>query len=206
MKRAALILVLLATPAQAQVEMPATVKTGVCKLTPITIKNVPPKVSWMFLSPSGAEPEVFREHDPDQKTIKLRFHAEMPGTYYLVVASANGDVKQQVCVVTVTGAPPIPDPDKPPPSKLVKHLTFVQPTQATAGVANDPALRQYLAEIGVKVHLVTISISAKMKAAVDAAGGPPAIVLQDLEGNVLAIERMSTSDAAKKLVQRYLGQ
>lgn len=204
MKRLALAFVLLIpSVASTQVELPATVKAKTCKITPIVIKNVPPKVTWTIIPPEGAEPDVFREFDADPKVIRLRFHAEQSGVYHLIVASSNGEVKLQVCVITVDGTGP-PQPPADPPSKLVKHLTFAGPTQATAGVVNDAALRRYLAEIGVKVHVVTTDIAPKMKQAIDAAGGTPAVVLQDIEGNILAIERMTTADAAKKLVQGYL--
>ena len=198
------LLIGLTAPAFGQVEMPTTVKAKPGKLTQIVIKNAAPKMAWTFVEAEGIE--YFREHDPDAKVLKLRFVAE-PGTYYLIVATANGDIKTQVCVITVEGARPPPDPKPEPKNDPVKHLSFVGGDAATAGVVNSAELRTFLSSVGVKVHLIPAGeIPEGMRSHVAAAGGIPCIVLQDGAGYVIASERITTVEAAKNLVKKYLGK
>ena len=198
------LIVFLPGPVLAQVEMPTTVKAKAGKLTQIVIKNAAPKMAWTFVEAEGIE--YFREHDPDAKVLKLRFVAE-PGTYYLIVATANGDIKTQVCVITVEGARPPPDPKPDPKPDPVKHLSFVGGDAATAGVVNSAELRTFLSSVGVKAHLIPAGeIPEGMRSHVAAAGGTPCLVLQDAVGYVIASERITTVEAAKNLVKKYLGK
>jgi hypothetical protein len=139
-KQTAALLIVLAFTAVARgqdVDLPAKIEAKANRLTPIEIKNPPAKIAWQVVPPTDID--IFREYDPDSKSIKLRFLAYREGTFYLVVASANGTVKQKVCVIVVGTPPPEPGPDppKPPDPPPVPPDAFT--AKVLAAWAKEPA-------------------------------------------------------------------
>jgi hypothetical protein len=115
MKKVTMLLVLLfAAPARGQeVDLPAKIEAKANRLTPIEIKNPPVKIAWQVVPQTDID--IFREYDPDSKSIKLRFLAYREGTYHLIVATSNGSLKLKTCVIVVGAPPPEPGPDPPKP-------------------------------------------------------------------------------------------
>lgn len=103
-------------------EIEKSIKVKPCETTPLVIKNVHAKMTWSVVPTGGLE--IWREYDPDPKVIKLRIEARKDAkpVYWLVLAAANGEVKQQICEIIVDSspaptppAPPVPVPPVPVP-------------------------------------------------------------------------------------------
>lgn len=206
--------------ALAQVDLPPSIKTRADKLTAVTIKNVPPKVAWTFLPSDGVD--VFREFDPDPKTIKLRFMTDTPGTYYLIVSSANGEVKQQVCVISVEGPrppppippdPPKPDPIPPPKSDTLSIVVVWESessTPAIAGVIKDLAFWRSLEPLGVQWFQFDKDQPIVAKAGYAsyvAKDGLPVILYMSRDGRVLRHGRLpATKEEIRTTVKELTGR
>lgn len=102
---------------------------------------------------------------------------------------------------------------RPPPIPTLKvaHVTFIGPekTMASLTTANDLALRTWLKDKGVKVHVFK-SGDAGIKAggfveAVTTAGGEPCAVLQDAKGNVITSISLTDAQSVKTAVIANLG-
>ncbi len=156
-------------------------------------------VSVVYVSPHLAP---FPAHRLVDKTVLIVYieTAANEGDYncWAVAASKTGEQVKVPFVIRI-GKPPTGPP--PPPPVAAKHLTFVGVDAATASVANDTGLREWLKAAGVKVYVVSSPslLPANFRAAVEKAGGPPAVVVQGADGKVLNQAKISTVAAVKEL-------
>lgn len=141
--------------------------------------------------------------------------------YTAVDGKATAPVRTLIKVVTKKPPgpkpTPKPDPEPTPPQPntggAVKHVTFVidasKQTAAVASVLRDADLRKSLSDAGIKPHLTTTASAAVteggLSEGVKTAGGAPAVVLQDADGNILAAAKITDSAAVKALVGKYKG-
>lgn len=180
------------------ITMPAEVKVPVGRLAAVPIQYDGDEIK--FIAPTDMD--VFREYDPDPKSLRLRLLAYTAGKYRVVVGVCK-DKKLilQECVIIVGDSKP------PPTNGIAKHLTFVHPTQVGATVVNDGSLREFLRVSGISVHVLlpTEVLPSGFSEAVRMAGGTPCIVIQDHRGSVLTQAKLTTSKAVEETVAIYLG-
>jgi hypothetical protein len=145
-KIAILLLLLFAASARGQeVDLPVKIEAKANRLTPIEIKSPPAKIAWQVIP--ATDIDVFREYDPDSKSIKLRFLAYREGTFHLVVATSNGKLTQQVCVIVVGTPGPEPGPKPPePPDPPLPDTEFVRLVKA-AYAQESEADKQHRADL-----------------------------------------------------------
>ena len=135
------------------------------------------------------------------------FTSAVDGSFKIEIwcAKANEASDIATCMVVVGSAV-----DPPPPKKeLVGHFTFIA-TQESAGVVNDASLRLHLESLGIKVYVLPSgdpNIKAKkLTSAVEKAGGPPCVIIQDVSGNVLGSSTITTAAAVKDFVTLHMGK
>lgn len=107
--------------------------------------------------------------------------------------------------------PGVPDPGPGPKSgRIAAHVTFIidaqKSTPEIAAVLNDPGLRKFVADAGIRLHSpidVKSQVVVRPKGllpAVQQAGGPPCVVIQEASGAIIGAGRLTDVNAVKALV------
>lgn len=93
--------------------------------------------------------------------------------------------------------------------KIAAHVTYVVDNQKhspeIAGIINDGALRKFIYDAGIKLHpSVDVRsetvVKAKLGAVINQTGGPPCVIVQDAQGNVIGSGRMTTVQDVRNLI------
>lgn len=127
---------------------------------------------------------------------------------YRVIFWSKGETEYSTLIIDASGgttpAPPVDPPDT--PAAVAKHLSFVGVNAASVTTVVDIGLREYLKSVGISVHVVAANDvdKYKMAAAVAKAGGLPCVVVQDATGNVIDQSKLTTVEAVKTLVGKYV--
>lgn len=131
-----------------------------------------------------------------------------PGKWKVESWNAKGDVASEIAVCwVVIGSPGPRPPPVDPPKKVATHITFVgaEKTALSLATNNDAALRAWLKDNGVKVHVYSANdprlTELGLAKAVEKANGAPCVITQDEVGNVLGQETMTTVERVKGLVK-----
>ncbi len=209
-KMLALSFLLLTTylPAQ-ELILPEKIEAKVNRLTAVKIDSTFKSVEWI-VTPIGSDIDIFREYDPDLKTIRLRFIAYKEGTYNLTVAASNGKLVLKTCTITV-GQPsptPVPPPVPVPVGKKVKSLTFVvlAHTPKTIIVTEDADLRKWIESKGIGIYGITTQEQLNNVPRFAGITTPPCVVLQDEDNNVITSLQLVNAESIKNTVLHYLGK
>lgn len=88
------------SPAVAQVRGPSDVSVPVGDLAEVTLTLDADESKYAVLSGQGVW--VFREYDPDPKTLMFRVFGKKPGTAWITVSSVKAGKLQQMFVVRIT--------------------------------------------------------------------------------------------------------
>lgn len=149
---------------------------------------------------------------------------------YTVVDGLPSDPVRSVVVVESDEPEPEPEPEpgpgpgpKPPAPtpapapKAVKGpihvslvLDFTNQTPELAAIINDSNLQTWLADNGYKRHVLSLTSDSVTKGGlstgVTKAGGAPALVIQDGDGNILDAAKVVDAASIKILVSKYKAQ
>lgn len=179
------------------------------------------KVKWVVLNANSDTPVQSMELS-SSKTL-LVFPADQDDLIivmaYTVVDGEPSETARTLITVKGSGDKPGPGPGPNPPAPPAPpaagplHVTFIvdfeKQTPDIAAAINDRDLRQYLSSGKHQVHVVGVKsksvVEDGLSGPLGQAGGPPAVVLQDAQGVVLAASKFKTSADVRQLVDKVVG-
>src|SRR5262245_61728743 len=120
-------------------------------------------------------------------------------------------------LVKVIRSKPAPTPPDPAPTRPVAKTPFfvsmiVSPDTQTpdlANTVNDQSLRNYLSQQGHRLFVLSPrspSVTGGIAQALQNAGGPPALIIQDADGWVIWHERLKDAASVKAAVDKLSGR
>jgi len=207
------ILLLTAVPAWSQlVVLPTQVKGDVgswIHIKPIKVDGGIPK--WRIDNElDEVLPETFLPPEVAKLFIGKLVRGPV-GKFKVESWNAKGDVAGDivVCWVVIGGASPTPAPPIPAPPRAnsAKHLSFVGKPIDIVKVANDIELRAYLKLHNVSVHIIQdndpIVLTGSFKQLIQDTG-MPSVVIQGIDGKVLASGLLDTVKSTRELLLPFL--
>lgn len=205
----------------AQIELPSDMEvSSKQRSVKITAKTEAADLNWVVI---GTAPGVETQWD-DVGNKSIRVYPNDVDDEILIIVYGTLNMKATAPVsmlikVHAGGLPPepkkpdpgVPDPGPGPKSgRIAAHATFVvdnsKLTAETTAVLNDANLRKWIADAGIRLHSpvdVRSEVITRPKGlgpAVQSAGGPPAVVIQDIQGNIIGHGKLTSAAAVRGLL------
>lgn len=192
----------------------------------ITAKTEGEIIHWVVI---GTAPGLEVQFD-DVGSKSIRLYPNDVDEEIIVLAHTTVNMKATPAVsmiirVTAAGKPPdpvkpdpvkpvdpgVPDPGPGPKSgRIAAHVSLVvdtsKQTPEVVAVLNDPGLRKWIADAGIRLHSpvdVKSQVVVRPKGllpAVQQAGGAPCVVIQEASGAIIGAGRLTDVNAVKALI------